>query len=101
MRRRRRRGQPPGAVPAAWRTGPAPRLSDAPVGATVVITSIDDGAHGRGQRLEDLGFLPGTAVRVERRAPLGDPVLYQLRGVRMAIRLADANLVRVSDGGHA
>jgi ferrous iron transport protein A len=88
-------------VAAGGGAGPEPRLSDAPVGATVVITSIEDGLHGRGRRLEDLGFLPGTTVRVERRAPLGDPVLYQLRGVRMAIRLADADLVRVSGGGGA
>lgn len=70
------------------------RLSEVPVGASAIVLSVDDG--GRARRLEDLGFLPGTTVRVERRAPFGDPVVYQLRGVRLAMRRADAHLVSVA-----
>ena len=46
-------------------------------------------------RLADLGFCPGTRVRVVRRAPLGDPVLYELRGCQIALRQGEASLVRV------
>jgi Fe2+ transport system protein FeoA len=46
-------------------------------------------------RLADLGFCPGTEVRVVRRAPLGDPVLYELRGYQIALRRREASLVRV------
>jgi len=46
-------------------------------------------------RLADLGFCPGTEVRVVRRAPLGDPVLYELRGCQIALRRGEASLVRV------
>jgi Fe2+ transport system protein FeoA len=46
-------------------------------------------------RLADLGFCPGTAVRVVRRAPLGDPVLYELRGYRLALRRGEAGKIRV------
>jgi ferrous iron transport protein A len=46
-------------------------------------------------RLADLGFCPGTEVRVIRRAPLGDPVLYELRGYQIALRRPEASLVRV------
>jgi ferrous iron transport protein A len=46
-------------------------------------------------RLADLGFCPGTAVRVVRRAPLGDPVLYELRGYQIALRSREASLIRV------
>ena len=47
-------------------------------------------------RLADLGFCPGTRVRVVRRAPLGDPVLYELRGYRIALRRSEARLIRVA-----
>ena len=46
-------------------------------------------------RLADLGFCPGTEVRVVRRAPLGDPVLYELRGYQIALRRGEASLIRV------
>ena len=38
------------------------------------------------RRLLDLGFVPGTAVRVLRRAPLGDPLEIELRGYRVCLR---------------
>lgn len=37
-------------------------------------------------RLEDLGFVPGTRLRVLRRAPFGDPVEVELRGYRICLR---------------
>ncbi len=49
-------------------------------------------------RLADLGFVPGTEVKVIRRAPLGDPIEIEVRGYRLCLRSADlAGLcVRVS-----
>ncbi len=53
-----------------------------------------------GQRLLDLGFVPETRIRVVRRAPLGDPVLYDLRGTRLCLRRSEAAIIRVRpDGG--
>ena len=48
-----------------------------------------------GQRLADLGFLPGTRVTLVRRAPLGDPAVYELRGVQLCIRRREALGIRV------
>ena len=45
--------------------------------------------------LLDLGFTPGTAIRGLRRAPLGDPSLYELRGMRLCLRRAEAHWIRV------
>ncbi|MBK9179985.1 MAG: ferrous iron transport protein A [Acidimicrobiales bacterium] len=70
-------------------------LSELAVGDRAVVRSVGAGPAGLGKRLEDLGFLAGTEVRVERRAPLGDPVVYELRGVRLAVRRADVALVQV------
>jgi ferrous iron transport protein A len=60
------------------------RLCEVPAGGRVVVRSIDEGSAGR--RLQDVGFVRGTIVEVERRAPLGDPTLYDVRGSRIALR---------------
>ena len=70
-------------------------LSDVPVGSTVIVRGVDAGTANQGRRLEDLGMLAGTRVRVERRAPFGDPTIYEFRGARMAVRRVDAALVEV------
>ena len=54
-----------------------------------------DTSVAAGRRLLDLGFVPQTPLRVLRRAPLGDPVIYELRGYRICLRSADAARVRV------
>lgn len=59
----------------------------------VVAEVTGDGPIER--RLRDLGLLPGTRVRVLRRAPLGDPVEYELRGYRLCLRRSEASRVRV------
>jgi len=46
-------------------------------------------------RLADLGFCPGTPVRMLRRAPLGDPLLFELRGYQIALRRTEARWIRV------
>lgn len=54
-----------------------------------------DGARAIRLRLMEMGLLPGTTVRVVRRAPLGDPLELRLRGFSLSLRRADANAVRV------
>jgi ferrous iron transport protein A len=58
------------------------------------VISVDDSTPA-GRRLGDLGFLQGTEVRAVRRAPLGDPVVYELRGFRVCLRRVDAARVAV------
>jgi ferrous iron transport protein A len=69
-------------------------LSDLPPGARCVVESID-ASNAIGRRLIELGFAPATPVEVVRRAPLGDPVVYELRGTRLCLRRAEARRVRV------
>lgn len=67
-------------------------LSDLSVGQTGVMRSVNATGMVR-NRLLDLGFLPGTKVTVVRRAPLGDPTAYEVRGAILALRHEDASLV--------
>lgn len=46
-------------------------------------------------RLEELGLVPGTRVRVRRCAPFGDPMELSLRGYHLSIRKQDARSVLV------
>ncbi len=47
------------------------------------------------RRLIDLGFVPQTEVRVVRRAPLGDPCEYEVRGTRLCLRRSESAQVWV------
>ncbi len=71
------------------------RLSDAAVGSSVVIHGLTDPDGAAAARLEHMGFLPGTVVKVERRAPMGDPTVYELRGYRLALRRESAVTIDV------
>ena len=41
-------------------------------------------------RLLRLGLIPGTRIRLERRAPLGDPVEIRFRGYALVLRPGEA-----------
>jgi ferrous iron transport protein A len=63
-------------------------------GASGVIVHVEAG-NGIGRRLLDLGFIPATPISVLRRAPLGDPIVYVLRGTRICLRRDDAAQILV------
>ena len=69
-------------------------LADLRPGETAVIERVD-AASPVGQRLLDLGFIPKTRVQVVRRAPLGDPSVYELRGSRLCLRRSEAERIQV------
>lgn len=71
------------------------RLSQLPVGSVAVVRAVETGLAGQGRRLLEIGFVPGTVVRVERRAPLGDPTIFEIRSTRLALRREGAELVEV------
>ena len=75
----------------------ASTLADLEPGASARVAGVDAGS-ALGRRLLDLGFVPGTDVRVVRRAPLGDPVEYELRGYRLCLRRAEALRIHVVSG---
>ena len=42
-------------------------------------------------RLQEMGLLPGSQIRLIRRAPLGCPLEFEVAGSRLAIRGVDAS----------
>lgn len=49
------------------------------------------------KRLLALGFVEGTEIIVKKKAPLGDPIIINLRGTDLAIRKKDAQLIYVKE----
>jgi Fe2+ transport system protein FeoA len=47
------------------------------------------------RRLLEMGFCNGTCVEAIRRAPLGDPIEFRLRGYFLSLRGAQACCIRV------
>jgi Fe2+ transport system protein FeoA len=64
-------------------------------GQTAVVAALhSDGLERR--RLMDLGILPGTAIQVEMKSPLGDPVAYLVRGALVALRREQARKIEIT-----
>lgn len=53
------------------------------------------------RRLLEMGLLPGTELRVVRRAPLGDPIEVRLRGYSLSLRKSEALGITVTKGERA
>jgi Fe2+ transport system protein FeoA len=69
-------------------------LSEMTVGEKGTVERIgDDGQSYR--RILDMGIVPGTALEVERIAPLGDPIWIRLKGYQLSLRKEEAAKVYV------
>jgi ferrous iron transport protein A len=65
------------------------KLHELEPGARAIISSVAS-VGSIGARLQSLGFVPGTEVIAVRKAPMGDPVEYAVRGIRVALRRAES-----------
>ena len=69
-------------------------LDKLPLGQEAVITAV--GGEGALRcRLLDMGLIPKTRVRVEKVAPLGDPLELRVRGYSLSLRKEDAGTIEV------
>lgn len=72
------------------------RLSELVTGDQARIIRIGGkGASGIRQRLLDMGITRGEEIRVERHAPLGDPVEIRVKGYYLALRMSEASEIEV------
>ena len=69
-------------------------LDKLPLGQEAVITGV--GGEGALRcHLLDMGLIPKTKVRVEKIAPLGDPLELRVRGYSLSLRKEDAGKIEV------
>lgn len=74
-------------------------LGELPTGSETRVVEIRGGGKHQ-RRLLDMGFVPGAEVTVIRKAPLGDPVEYRVKGTSVALRREDAGTVLVEEPGN-
>lgn len=73
-------------------------LNDLETGKEAVITAVN-GEGALRLRLLDMGIIPGTAVKIIKIAPLGDPIEITLRGYELTIRREHAKEIDVEERG--
>ncbi len=69
-------------------------LADLPEGKSGTIRDID-ALSPTAQRLLDMGFVPGTVIRAIKRAPMGDPTTYEIRGYQVGLRRSESALIDI------
>ncbi|MGH7176798.1 MAG: FeoA family protein [Tepidisphaeraceae bacterium] len=70
------------------------RLSDVGIGCRGYVASVGGDTEMR-RRLLEMGFCNGACVEVLRRAPLGDPIEFRIRGYCVSLRDEQARHVHV------
>lgn len=66
-------------------------VADMKPGETAVISGFSDDIFS--VKLLEMGFLPGTAVRFNFKAPFGDPVCVSVSGYDLSLRINEASTI--------
>jgi ferrous iron transport protein A len=66
-------------------------------GQTAVVTAVA-GAGPVKRRIVDMGLVSGTRVKVEKFAPLGDPMEIKVKNFNLSLRKSEAALIQVQIG---
>jgi Fe2+ transport system protein FeoA len=70
------------------------RLSELAVEEQGRVVDVD-ARNEAGQRILEMGLTPGVSVRLIGVAPLGDPLVFEVRGYRLSLRKSEAALISV------
>lgn len=69
-------------------------LDELPIGGEGIITKV--GGEGALRcRFLDMGLIPKTKIKVQKVAPMGDPIELHIRGYALTIRREDASRIEV------
>lgn len=71
-------------------------LDELSIGKKAVIKSVG-GEGALRLRLLDMGLIPRTVVKMQKVAPMGDPIEIQVRGYELTIRKSDARNISVEE----
>lgn len=66
------------------------------VGTTYTVVKIQESSKVR-RRVMDLGIVKGTKIKVEGKAPLGDPIEIGLRGYKLTLRKDEAKDILIRE----
>ena len=71
-------------------------VDDLKIGESGVITTVG-GEGALRLRFLDMGLIPGTKVRLQKVAPMGDPIQIHVRGYELTIRRDDARMITLQE----
>lgn len=69
-------------------------LSNLQPGERGVVTKVS-GSGPIHRRIIDMGIVPGTTLKVEKFAPLGDPMEIKVKGFNLSLRKMEADTIQV------
>ena len=69
-------------------------LDELGVGQTATIESVG-GEGALRLRFLDMGLIPKTKVRLQKVAPMGDPIEIEVRGYRLSLRKEEGDLLLI------
>ncbi|MEO7306238.1 MAG: FeoA family protein [Ferruginibacter sp.] len=71
------------------------RLSQISVGKTAIITEFEN--DDIFLKLMEMGCIPGEIIKVDQKAPLGDPISITVAGYHLSLRLDEAEMIWVEE----
>lgn len=71
-------------------------LAQLPVGKTAIIKTVG-GEGALRLRFLDMGLIPKTVVKVQKAAPMGDPIQLLIRGYELTVRKEDAEKIEIDE----
>ncbi|MDT8853568.1 FeoA family protein [Paracoccaceae bacterium Fryx2] len=71
------------------------KLTDVAIGGFARVAGYAPGGQGYRQKLLSMGLTPGTRLRLVGVAPLGDPIMIEVRGFRLSLRKAEAEALEI------
>lgn len=71
-------------------------LDELKVGNSAILGTVG-GQGALRRRLLDMGLTPGTQVKVNKIAPMGDPMELRLRGYELTLRKEDAQEIEIRE----
>ncbi|MBN1536345.1 MAG: FeoA domain-containing protein [Anaerolineales bacterium] len=80
--------------PAAHTSVQRKILSELKIGQSGIVVKVGGKGQIR-QRMMDMGLVPGSEIKVLRKAPLGDPVEFSIKGYNLSLRKSEAKDIEV------
>lgn len=70
-------------------------FSELQIGDVAVVTGYHQGSESYRSKLLSLGLTRGTAIKLLRVAPMGDPVEVEVRGFKLSLRKEESRILKL------
>jgi ferrous iron transport protein A len=71
------------------------KLSELKVGKEAIVKAVVGENKTIKRKLRDMGIIKGEKIKVEKMAPLGDPIEITIKGYKLSLRKNEAQMIEV------